>query len=168
MIDPTPTRPHMPGYGIASGDDGLLTWAWAEDRLRRSHDYWLATARPDGRPHVMPVWGAWFSGSVWFSSDVGSRKGRNLATSPRCSVTTDDALEPVIVEGDAELVTNREVIAEFAANLRQKYEAEWQPTYTVDFFDATLGGGGTYRVRPTWAFGLVSAEFASTPTRWTF
>ena len=46
----------MPGYGIVGPDEGrgLLPWSWAEERLIASHDYWVATVWPDGRPHVMP------------------------------------------------------------------------------------------------------------------
>ena len=61
MSSPPADRPVMPGYGILPADQGsgLLSWAEAERRLTASHDYWVATVRPDGRPHVMPVWGVW-------------------------------------------------------------------------------------------------------------
>ena len=61
MGDPKGSRPYMPGYGPldAAQGTGLLPWSWAVERLERSHDYWVATIRPDGRPHVMPVWGIW-------------------------------------------------------------------------------------------------------------
>ena len=70
MRTPTASRPYMPGYGIAEPEDGqgLLPWSWAEERLVSSHDYWVATSRPDGRPHLMPVWGVWFDDAWWFSS----------------------------------------------------------------------------------------------------
>ena len=34
----------MPGYGTlpATEGGGLLPWSWAEERLIRSHDFWLA------------------------------------------------------------------------------------------------------------------------------
>ena len=69
MPEPPASRPHMPGYGIAGPTEGrgLLPWSWAEERLTRSHDYWVATVRADGRPHLMPVWGAWDGGALWFS-----------------------------------------------------------------------------------------------------
>ena len=73
MGDPKSSRPHMPGYGLldAAQGTGLLPWSWAVERLERSHDYWMATLRPDGRPHVMPVWGIWLEAAVWFSSSRG-------------------------------------------------------------------------------------------------
>ena len=78
----------MPGYGILPSAEGLLPWAWAQERLRASANYWLATTWPDGRPHVMPVWGVWLDGALWWSSGLRSRKARNLARDPRCTVTT--------------------------------------------------------------------------------
>src|SRR5918997_299233 len=96
----------MPGYGIASSDEGLLPWPWAEERLRTSRSYWLATTWPDGRPHVMPVWCLWDDGALWFSSAVGSRKIRNLRADPRCVVTTEDPVRPVVVQGRATFVTD--------------------------------------------------------------
>ena len=56
MTDPKVTRPFMPGYGIAGPTDGtgLLPWSWATERLTWSHDYWVATVRPDGTPALSP------------------------------------------------------------------------------------------------------------------
>ena len=159
----------MPGYGVPADPDGMLPWSFAHQRLDASHDYWLATVWPDGRPHVMPVWGAWFDDRLWFSTDQTSRKARNLQADPRCVVTTDDALEPVVLEGVAEPVTNRSEVARFTGVVRTKYAAEWlEDVYTVDFFDGSLGGGATYRITPTWVFALKTSEFTTSPTRWTF
>ena len=40
----------MPDYGISSADEGegLLPWEWAAERLSASHNYMVATTRPDG------------------------------------------------------------------------------------------------------------------------
>ena len=50
---PRAGRPQMPsGYGInRSTDEGLLPWSWVQERLTTARNYWIATARPDGRPH---------------------------------------------------------------------------------------------------------------------
>jgi hypothetical protein len=40
----------MPGYGLPKGSSGLLPWKWAEQRLKKSHNYWIARrARMAGR-----------------------------------------------------------------------------------------------------------------------
>ncbi len=162
--EPRVSRPHMPGYGIQgpAHGTGLLPWSWATERLTRSHDYWVATTRSDGRPHVMPVWGIWWDGALWFSSGLRSRKARNLAADPRCAITTDNALEPVVLEGTAGAVREPDAIRGFAERLGAKYETN----YDVDFFDPDVNG--TYCVAPTWVFGLLESDFEGSPTRWTF
>lgn len=161
---PDASRPHMPGYGTLGPTEGtgLLAWSWAEERLAASHDYWVATVRPDGRPHVMPVWGVWLDGAVWFSSGGRSRKARNLAADPRCTVTTDRAQEPVVLEGTAERVADLGRIGAFLDATNAKYSTD----YGLDFLDPAVNA--TFRLSPAWAFGLVEADFAGSPTRWVF
>jgi Pyridoxamine 5'-phosphate oxidase len=157
-------RPHMPGYGILPADEGggLLAWSEAERRLTVAHDYWCATVCPDGRPHVMPVWGVWLGGRLWFSSGLGSRKARNLAADRRCTVTTDDARDPLVIEGTAERLTDAGAIASFVAAMNAKYDAGM----STGFQDPAVNG--TFAVRPIRAFGLSGDDFAGSPTRWTF
>ena len=164
MAEPEASRPYMPGYGTLGPAEGtgLLAWSWAEARLAASHDYWVATVRPEGRPHVMPVWGVWLDGAVWFSSGGRSRKARNLAADPRCTVTTDRAAEPVVVDGTAELVGDVDRIRRFLDAFNAKYSTD----YGLDFFDPAVNA--TFRVPPEWAFGLVEADFGGSPTRWLF
>jgi PPOX class probable F420-dependent enzyme len=157
-------RPYMPGYGIAGPAEGtgLLPWSWAEERLARSHDYWLATVRPDGRPHLMPVWAVWHDGALWFSCSANSRKTLNLRAAPRCVLSTDNAYEPVVVEGDAEVIADLDTLAEILALENGKYATN----YGMDLFDPAVNT--CFRVRPRWAFGLDESDFTGSPTRWTF
>jgi PPOX class probable F420-dependent enzyme len=162
--EPAADRPVMPGYGILPADagSGLLPWTEARLRLTGAHDYWLATVAPDGRPHVMPVWGVWSDGRLWFSTGLRSRKARNLAADPRCTVTTDDARDPVVVEGVAEQVTGAAAIGAFVDGVNAKYGAGMTP----QFQDPAVNG--TFAVRPVRAFALSGADFPGSPTRWTF
>ncbi len=157
---PTASRPYMPGYGIADHDEGLLPWAWAESRLATSRTYWVATVCPDGRPHTMPVWGVWHRSCLWFSSAPRSRKARNLSRDPRTTVTTEDTGEPVIVEGRAFGVTDREDNAVFAERINNKYGTD----YAVNFYLSNA----TFIVRPDRAFGLTQTDFVGSSTRWEF
>jgi Pyridoxamine 5'-phosphate oxidase len=154
----------MPGYGVREPDvgTGLLPWSWAVKRLEESHDYWVATTWPGRPPHVMPVWGVWRDGAIWFSSGLRSRKARNLARDARCTVTTDDALNPVVVQGMTSRVTDLTGVQAFVDAVNVKYDTD----YVIDFFDPELNG--VYRVEPTWAFGLLQDDFEGSPTRWTF
>jgi PPOX class probable F420-dependent enzyme len=161
---PAADRPLMPGYGVlpATEGSGLLAWTEAVRRLTVSHDYWVATVRPDGRPHVMPVWGVWLDERLWFSSGLRSRKARNLAADPRCAITTDDARDPVVVEGQAERLVDQGTIAAFVAAVNAKYDSD----ITTEFQDPAVNG--TYAVAPVTAFAVSHDDFTGSPTRWTF
>src|SRR5271154_6291349 len=98
---PKASRPLMPGYGMPKTAKGLLPWKWAEQRLKKSHNYWITTVRPDGSPHTMVVWGLWHDGRFLFSTGGQSRKAKNLAQNPHCIIATENAAEAVIVEGEA-------------------------------------------------------------------
>lgn len=161
-----PSRPYLPGYGIDESTDTLLPWDWAADRLAAARNYWVATVRPDGRPHAMPVWGLWDGpGSVdgaalWFTSGGQSRKIRNLRANPHCVVTTEDAMDPVVVEGIAEFVTDAETIAA----LVPRFNAKYGDHYTVEFLDPAVNA--TVRVRPEQVLAMRHDDFTGSPTRW--
>ena len=158
------SRPYMPGYGVkpANEGSGLLPWSWAEERLRAAHDFWLASARPDGPPHVMPVWGTWDGDALWFSTSNGSRKSRNLLADPRCTITTADALNPVVMEGKVELLTDAASIARAVVLMNDKYGTN----YDVSFQDPDVNR--TFRFTPEVAFGLLENDFVGSPTRWSW
>jgi len=164
VSEPIAARPHMPGYGTlpASGGSGLLPWSWAEERLIRSHDFWLATLTPAGAPHLMPVWAVWHQGRLWFSSSNGSRKARNLGAEPRCSLSTENPLEPVVVHGRAQRVADRDALAAMLAAENVKYGTG----YGIDMVDPA--SNSVFALRPEWVFALDSSDFTGSPTRFTF
>jgi hypothetical protein len=164
MTGPRADRPDMPGYGVLPADQGsgLISWQEAERRLIVSHDYWCATVCPDGRPHLMPVWAVWLTGALWFSSSRRSRKARNLDADPRCSLATDDAQRPVVLEGAAERVVDAERLESFRRALNATYDAD----LTAGFLDPAVNG--TYAVHPRRIIALSEEDFVGSPTRWTF
>ncbi len=159
---PRADRPHMPGYGIRSASEGtgLLPWSWAEERLTRSHDYWLASTGPDGAAHLMPVWAVWMAGALWFSSSNDSRKARNLRADGRCSLATDTAAEPVVVQGIAEVVSDLGQLRNLLAAENAKYGTD----YSMDMLDPAMNT--CFMVRPVKVFGLDTGDFTGSPTRW--
>ena len=161
-MQPQASRPYMPGYGIDDAADGLLTWVEALRRLTGARNFWLATVRPDGRPHLMPVWAVWHEDALWFSSSLGSRKIRNLQAEPRCALSTEDGNRPLVVEGRAEIVTDLDRIAAFLAASNAKYKVD----YGIDFLDPAVNA--SVRVAPDWAFALDEQTFTTSPTRWRF
>jgi general stress protein 26 len=164
MPAPVASRPDMPGYGIQGPSEGtgLLSWSWATERLAASHDYRVATVSASGSPHVIPVWGLSLDETLWFSSSRKPRKSRNLRAEPRCTVTTDDPFEPVIVEGVAELVTDGAPLAAVLDAENRKYDTN----YGIEMLDPDVNC--CFRVWPRQAFGLFARDFTGSPTRWTF
>lgn len=150
-------RPDAPGYGFVGPDegDGLLPFEWVIDQLRASHNLWLVTTFPDGRPHAMPVWGVWVDGTVQVSTGRDSRKARNLVRDARCVVTTDDARKAVVVEGTAARV-------EMTDALVDAYRAK----YDMDI--STMGDEPVFAVTPTRIIGIDESRFTTSPTRWRF
>jgi general stress protein 26 len=154
----------MPGYGTLGVNEGsgLLPWSWAEHQLTTSHNFWLATRWPDGRPHVMPVWAIWHDGQLLFSSGKASRKALNLANDRRCVLTTEDSQNPVVVDGVAELLTQRADLELYLAVMNAKYGTN----YGQEMIDPA--SNCAYRMHPNWIFGLRADDFTGSPTRWTF
>lgn len=157
LKEPKATRPNIPEYGIVEKKTGMLPWKWAVDRISKSKQYWIATTRPDGAPHVMVIWGLWMDGAFWFSTGEKSRKARNLAENPRCVICSDDAEEAVIVEGRVEIVSHDATLKRLFSAYAKKYK-----------MDISGMGSPIYRVRPTVAFGMWEKKFTQTATRWLF
>lgn len=74
-------------------------WSFAEERLSKSHNYWICSPRPDVRPHSTPVWSIWLDEAFYFSTDPASRKGQNLKANSAVSVHVESGDEPVILGG---------------------------------------------------------------------
>jgi Pyridoxamine 5'-phosphate oxidase len=101
LAAPTAAPPVLFGAPAPSGE--LLPWSWAEQRLVAARNYWIATTRPDGRPHCRPVWGVWLPDGFWFST--GSVARHNLVANPQITVHLESGDQVVIVEGVAAAVT---------------------------------------------------------------
>jgi len=159
---PKATRPNPPEY-FAKGKKGLLPWSWAEQRLKKSHNYWFTTVKPDSAPHTMVVWGLWQDGRFLFSTGSSSRKARNLAENPRCVICTELAHEAVIVQGTAE-------IADLEA--RKKFLPPYERKYKFDMSsmkeDILSMKEPIFAVRPDVVFGFWEKYFQERSTRWEF
>jgi len=119
-----------------------LPWTDAEEQLQTADVFWLATVRPDGRPHVVPVLALWLDGSLYFLTGHGEQKVKNLATNSRVSVTTgrNDLSEgfDVVVEGQAGAVTDDAEMGRVVQAFAVKYGEGWRlPIDQVLFYEVT-------------------------------
>jgi hypothetical protein len=163
---PNASRIEAPGYGFPETTKGLLQWPWAEQRLKKSHNYWITTVKQDGArpsPHTMVVWGLWQDGRFLFSTGSKSRKARNLNVNPNCIVATEHAHEAIILEGIAE-------IADVAT--RKKMLPAYERKYKFDMStmkdDILSMKEPVYAVRPQVVFAMWEKHFQSKSTRWKF
>jgi len=165
MVEPKVSRPHWPdGVQNPSKDlTGLKPWSWALERLEKSHNYWISTTRPDGRPHLMIVWGIWWQDAFWFSTGPRTRKAKNIAADPHVVIGAEKADEAVILEGIAEEVKDRPVWKQFARIYDIKYGGSVYPILESC-------GGSVYRVVPLQVFGQDehAENFMDSVTRWRF
>ena len=75
------------------------SWAGVRTRLEEAKNYWLATNRPDGSPHLVPLDGLWVD-DMWFyggSPDTAHR--RAVERDARATMHLPDPFVAVIVEG---------------------------------------------------------------------
>ena len=154
------------GYGVPESDDGLLAWADVEARLVESPQYWLATTRPDGRPHVVPRWGVWLDGGLFYDGAPTTRHVRNLTTNQACTLHLEDGWHAVVVEGTSSPADppGPELGARIAAEIGRKYgERGYSPE--PDSWEGE-GAGGLVRFTPIKAMAWF--DFPTDVTRFTF
>lgn len=120
---PQATRPQAPTvYAFSKNIEPLLPWSHVVERLESARNYWLATTRPDGRPHVTPLWGVWLDTALYFDGHPATRWARNLANNPAASVHLESGEDVVILEGAVEdLVTDERTAARIVAAWGAKY-----------------------------------------------
>jgi nitroimidazol reductase NimA-like FMN-containing flavoprotein (pyridoxamine 5'-phosphate oxidase superfamily) len=146
-------------------------WAQARQRLADADTYWLATVRPDGLPHLVPLLGVWVDDSLHFVASRTSRKATNLAHDAHCVIATRRESLDLVVEGTATKVSEEVRLHRVAEVYMTKYG--WQVTVRDGAFYAdgapTAGPPPyeVYEVIPTTAFGLPWDETFN-PTRWRF
>jgi hypothetical protein len=155
-------RPYTPDYGIPETLEGTLPWSWAVERLDAALQYWMGTTRPDGSPHVRPIWGAWAAGAVWFEGGPRTRWARNLAENPACTMAVEHGADAVIVEGRAELVRPDKLLEDHLLAGYEKYIAARD--YRAD---PANWREGIWRLSPVVAFGW-SRAYPTDATRWRF
>jgi PPOX class probable F420-dependent enzyme len=123
--------------------------AHAEERLRRDLMIWLSTVRPDGRPHLVPVWFLWDDDTVLIFSKP-DQKIRNLRHASAVVLALDDTAtgeDLVIVEGTAALLPAGDVdptlpayAEKYAGKLR---EMGWTPASMATSYTEAI------RITPT-------------------
>jgi len=166
MTMPRSERPAMSDYGVPEDLDGVLPWSWAEERLVASRNLWVVSASAAGRPHAMPVWGAWVpdTSTFVFSCSPNARKVRNFTENPQVTVAVDSTVEVVVVEGRVRSVTPESVDAALDLYVDKYWETEQEKVDGKAF----VSSHDVWELTPERAFGVIETEedFARRATKW--
>ena len=157
-------------YGNAA-----LPWSRPGDLLAASTasitTFVLGTVRPDGRPHAAVVGALWHDGDLYFTSGPETRKSRNLAATPACTISVGLEGIDLVLEGQAIRVTDQPTLEVVA---RQYREIGWPVQVEGDAFTAPYSAPSAgpppwylYRLSLHTAFGVATAE-PHGATRWRF
>jgi hypothetical protein len=170
-----------------SGTYGLpmLDWAPIASRLEEGmtqapetggpnrHTCWLATINSDGSPHVTGVGALWVEGAFWFETGERTRKGRNIARDPRCTISLATHQFDLVVEGEAHRVDDPSAVSAMADRWRA---AGWPVqvddtglALTAEFSAPSAGPPPwvVYRLAPRHATAVATVAPGGA-TRWTF
>lgn len=172
MSDRTPVEvTNLDRYGSAA-----LPWSRPRDRLAGAPagpevTFFLATSRPDGRPHAAGIGALWLDGDLYFTSGPATRKARNLAANPACTIAVKLEGIDLILDGDVTRVTDAATL-DAAAGL---YRAGgWPAEVAGDALTAPYSAPSAgpppwqlYCFRFHTAFGVATAEPYGA-TRWRF
>jgi len=106
MTDRDPVKvTNLDRYGSAE-----IPWSRPRDLLRGGSPtpdiaFFLGTSRPDGRPHAAGIGALWLDGDIYFTSGPETRKARNLAANPACTISCRLEGIDLILECEATRVT---------------------------------------------------------------
>lgn len=144
-----------------------LPWSRALEELERfeagpGKSTWLATTRPDGRPHVAGIGALWHDGTFYFTSGPGTRKSRDLAENPNCVISVGLPGIDLVVEGTASRVTDEAALKRLAEVFGA---GGWEASVEDGGFTAPYSAPSAgpppwhlYVMTPTTAFGVATAE----------
>lgn len=157
-------------------DNPALAWSRAHELLAHGPKgpmagFFLSTVRPDGRPHVAGVGAVWDDGDLFFTSGRDTRKSRNLAHNPACTISVKLPGMDLTIDGQATRETDPTVLEKVAAIYR---DLGWPAEVAGDAFTAPFSAPSAgpppwqlYRFGYDTVVGLSTAE-PHGATRWRF
>lgn len=160
------------GYGTET-----FPWSRARDQLAARPErvaalsYFLGTVSPEGVPHAAGVGAQWDDGDLYFTSGPKTRKSRNLAANPACTLAVRLPNLDLTLTGTAHRVKDPATLERVAAAyntygwpVRREGEAMAAP------FSAPSAGPGPWHLyrfvfHTAVGLGIAAPEGA---TRWRF
>jgi hypothetical protein len=153
-----------------------IPWSRPRDLLAagtfgRGTSFFLGTVRPDGRPHAAAIGAAWYDGDLYFQCGPDTRKARNVAANPACTMSANLPGLDLVFEGEARRVVDAPTLEALAAIYR---EGGWPVEVDGDAFTAPYSAPSAgpppwhlFRLTVRTVFGVATAEPYGA-TRWRF
>ena len=153
-----------------------IPWSRARDALATGAlaagmSFFLGTVRPDGRPHAAGLGAAFHDGDLYFQCGPQTRKARNLAANPACTISGNLPGIDLVLEGEARRVTDTPTLEAIAGLFR---ESGWPVEVDGDGFTAPFSAPSAgpppwhlFRLEAHTVFGVATAE-PHGATRWRF
>jgi hypothetical protein len=156
-------RRYCPDVSDAQRTRGFIPWTKVDARLQALREIWVASASPKGRADAVPVWFWWDGSSAYFTTKARSRKALNIACQPSVTLHNGDGADPIILKGDAEVVTEHDELDRLDRAYAAKYVDPGSGTRATIFVE----GDVAFRVRPRI---VIAWEYAtcSNRTEWRF
>lgn len=159
------TKDNLPPVDWAAIVATLEVGAAPAADAHNAHSTWLTTVNADGSPHLTPVGAIWLDGTFWFQTGPHTVKAKNIARDARCAVSLSIRDADVVLEGDAERVTDRTALERaakaWATNGGWPAEVDPGGTGITAPFNAPAQGPppwNVYRVRPRSAVVTLGVE----------
>lgn len=151
---------HTPAeYGITEvGPDHAPVDSIA-DRFANERTWWIASVRPDGRAHSVPIWGIRCEGQLIFGSDPKSRKTRNMIENPFVVVHLESGDNVAILEANVVRLGVADIPAAVSTDYQAKYDVE---------MDTSDPAAHWYRLDPVTLLSWDESRFVETAARWRF
>lgn len=127
-------------------------WEVVRRAVADAQVFWITTVRTDGRPHVTPLVAVWLDDALHFCTGAAEQKAVNLTANRQVILTTgcigwEEGLD-VVVEGEANRVTDNGLLQRLAEAWTQKWDGSWQYEVGEGVFRHEEGEALVFAVKP--------------------
>lgn len=99
-------------------------------RLRTDADVWVATASPDGDPHLIPLSLAWIKGRVMCVTYTDSPTSRNVAATSKARCSLDSTNDVIVMNTAAQIMPFAECPEDLIDDMVRQFG--WDPRHNSD------------------------------------
>jgi general stress protein 26 len=93
-------------------------------RLETERNLWLASVRPNGSPHLVPIWFVWHDDKAFLCTSRESVKARNISKNPNVVFALQDGDNPLVIQAAAQILD--EVPKEVTDAFKRKFDWDIQ------------------------------------------